>query len=247
MDRVFILDAIDGLTEYFLNTPKELEPEKVGMIGTEYVQMGWPKVPLFREKPKYAKHEFTNYSYGDCCVWWFPMKYLEKGIKYDNLPLKCDRDFTAQVFASGLWCRKMNWWQMDSPLNGKAPGGCQQWYQMDMQEHNEVLALLKKWNGTDWWFPNEYEINPKTGRFVFKTEEDEKAYLKEEKASNLANFRPKKTSYNRCSDIKFWWQRIFLAATVPGKIKGHENFVKPDSIYEFDDSINNFKPASALD
>lgn len=240
----FVLDLIDEITEYFRSMPESSEPHKVGMIGTEYAQFGWSKLPEFEKEFTYDKKEFTNFSYGDCCVWWFPMLYKEKGIMYDNLPLKCDRDLTAQVLASGLYCRKVQKWQMDSPLNGKANGGCQLWYKMEGQEHSEVCSLLHKWNGKDWDFPEGFTVDPKTGRPVFEDPEVEKAYLKQEKAPNLANFKPKKTSYGRASDIKFWWQRIYSASQ--NRMKDFPNFKKPENIKGFDDSINNFKLASEL-
>lgn len=180
-----IYDGIQTMWEYIQTLPEPTDGSKVAQVGCEYVQMVWSKYPNWPTNNDWVVKRpidaYTDHGYCDCCVFWWPLVYKEHGIVYDNLPLKCDRDFTAQVNYKGLAARKIYRFSIDSPLNGKVAGGCQQWYKTDGQEHSEVVDLVEnKWN---------------------------KAYPKAE----LVKFKEKKTSYGRTSDVKWWWTRLFHA------------------------------------
>lgn len=222
--RMPLVEVIDNMAEYC----SHLDNSNVGIICTEYGQFGWSKIPDIPEEVTYkTKVEFTDVTYADCAVFIFAQKLKELDVMYENVPLKEDRDFCAQVYAAGLVARKLFRWQMDSPLNGKAAGGCQSWYRTDNFEHQVCVNLIEKWNGKPWVFPSDFRIE--NGNVVTDNEEEAKAYEKQTKECNLINFKPKKTCYNRVSDIKFWWNRIKMA--VEGKLKAYPNFTKPSNVY----------------
>lgn len=145
--EVPLLEGLPKCHEYLLQLP---EQEKVGMAAMEYNHYSWTKEKDFPMDGSFISEKVSNWgsnnSYCDCIVFWRPLLYKEKGIKYDNYPLKADRDFTMQVAFAGLYTRKIYRFVMDSPLNGKAAGGCQDWYKKENQERDECLELIDKWN-----------------------------------------------------------------------------------------------------
>lgn len=222
VERCDITDWVDSLIEWWNKFDDETK-ELTGVLGPEYQQFGWSKVPQLQRDPDHSKTEYSKWTSADCAVIWFPMKYKEHGIVYDNLPLKCDRDFTAQVSASGLYTMKVFRWQMDSPLNGKMVGGCQSWYKTEGQEAKECHDLILKWNwGTEW-----VSMEESNNDFV-------RALVKE-----------KKTSYGRSTDIRYLWNRIFRWNKNGVKNRAAIKEL-PQNIAGFNDSITNICSLSSL-
>lgn len=147
MREVPLVEGLNKCAEY-LQTIKE--SDKVGIAALEYNHYSWSKEADFPSDGSFLSDKMSDigsdHSYCDCIVFWYPKKYKEYGISYDNYPLKADRDFAMQVAFKGLYNRKIFRFVMDSPLNGKAPGGCQDWYKKENQEKSECEELVTKWN-----------------------------------------------------------------------------------------------------
>lgn len=141
-----IVEALNDCATYLKSMD---EYDKCGIMALEYNHFSWTKEHAFPKDGSWRSKKFSdigsNHSYCDCIVFWKPLLYKELGIEYDNYPLKADRDFAFQVAFKQLYNRKIFKFIMDSPLNGKAAGGCQDWYHKQDQERNECLDLVEKW------------------------------------------------------------------------------------------------------
>lgn len=213
MKPVPVVEGLNKCAEY-IKTMKDYD--KVGILGLEYNHYSWSKEPDFPKDGSFLSDKISNigsdHSYCDCIVFWKPLLCKEHDINYDNYPLKADRDFAFQIAFKGFYNRKIFRFVMDSPLNGKAAGGCQDWYKKENQEHDECLELSEKWN---------------------------KAYAKAQKeGSGLVDFKTKKTSYGRGYDCKWWWNRAYNARVkniienevvnlrpIPGSVNNYKDLI----------------------
>lgn len=203
--EVPLVEGLNHCYEYMKNLP---EYDKVGIQSLEYCQFSWSKETSFPLDQSFMTDKFSNigsnHSYCDCIVFWKPLLAKELGITYDNLPLKCDRDFAFQFAYHGYYTRKIYRFIMDSPLNGTAAGGCQDWYKKENQEATECEKLVEKWSNS------------------FNTSQE------------LVSLKPKKTCYGRSADIKFWWKRMYVASYNSDKISSVTNLYEfPKSINDY--------------
>lgn len=208
-----IYDGIQKMWAYIQKLPEPKDGSKVAQVGCEYVQMVWSKYPSWPtnndwnvERPIDA---YTDHGYCDCCVFWWPLIYKEHGISYDNLPLKCDRDFTAQVNYHGLAARKIYRFSIDSPLNGKVAGGCQKWYKTEGQEKSEVELMVNKWNEC---YPNAQLVTFKEKKTSYGRSSDAKlwwtrlyhARIKNLIQKDIVNIIPFEDSINNLRNLDNW-------------------------------------------
>lgn len=110
----------------------------VGQVSIDYKQFAYRT---------FLRRQIMWNSYCDVCVGINTEAVKKSSIRYRNIGLKEDRDFTLQILASGFNTLRDELFGFDCPMNGSNAGGLKELYDQEGREEREVRRMQEFWPG----------------------------------------------------------------------------------------------------